>query len=154
MAAIRTFLKRTVGQHSSNNNSNPRTATDSSSDTSSSVITERLNPHTNDGYSSTSTLGVLINNNDDSLRHPLLNTPLKNRRRRFLLRLINNSTIMNTQQEQLIEENICLLDKKLPKELILRIFSFLDYQSLCHCAQVSKVINKISMFFVYFKFLI
>ncbi len=46
---------------------------------------------------------------------------------------------MNTQEEQLIDENICLLDKKLPKELLLRIFSFLDYQSLCRCAQVSKV---------------
>ncbi len=121
MAAIRTFLKRIVGQHSSNNNSNPRTTIDSSSDTLSSTTTDRLNTHTNDGYSSTSTLGVLINNNDDSLRHPLLNTPSRDRRWRFLLRLINNSTIMNTQQEQFIEENICLFDKKLPKELILRI---------------------------------
>jgi F-box/leucine-rich repeat protein 2/20 len=46
---------------------------------------------------------------------------------------------MNTQEEQLTDENTCLLDKKLPKELLLRIFSFLDYQSLCRCAQVSKV---------------
>jgi hypothetical protein len=142
MAAIRTFFKRTVGQHSSdNNNRNPGgTATDSSSDTSSSTTSERLNNRINDGYSSTSALGVLVNN-DDSLRRPLLNIPSTNRRRRFLLRLINNSSTMNTQNEQIIDENTCLLDKKLPKELLLRIFSFLDYQSLCRCAQVSKVKN-------------
>jgi hypothetical protein len=145
MAAIRTFLKRAVGQHSSNNNSHTRTTTVSSTDTSS-TIAERLNNHTNDGFSSTSTLGILANTNDDSLRHPLLNTPSTNYRRRFLLRLINHSTIMNTQQEQIIEENTCLLDKKLPKELILRIFSFLDYQSLCRCAQVSKVKINLSLF--------
>jgi hypothetical protein len=142
MDAIRTFLKRTVGQHSSNNsNLNPGTTTDSSSDTSSSsTASEHLNNRTNNGYSSTSTLGILINNNnDDSLRRPLLNIPSTNRRRRFFSCLINNSPIMNTQDEQLIDENTCLLDKKLPKELLLRIFSFLDYQSLCRCAQVSKV---------------
>jgi hypothetical protein len=142
MAAIRTFFKRTVGQHSSDNNhTNPGgTVTDSSSDTSSSTTSERLNNRINDGYSSTSALGVLVNN-DDSLRRPLLNIPSTNRRRRFLLRLINNSSTMNTQNEQIIDENTCLLDKKLPKELLLRIFSFLDYQSLCRCAQVSKVKN-------------
>lgn len=147
MATIRTFFKRTVGQHSSNNsNLTPRTNTDSSSDTSSSTIaSERLNTRRNDGYSTASALGILINNNnnsnhdDDTLRRPLLNLPSTNRRRRFLLCFMNNSTIMNTQEEQLLDENTCLLDKKLPKELLLRIFSFLDYQSLCRCAQVSKV---------------
>jgi hypothetical protein len=143
MAALRTFFKRTVGQHSSNNsNLTPRTNTDSSSDTSSSTTaSERLNTRTNDGYNSASTLGILINNNhdDDTLRRPLLNLSSTNRRRRFFSCFMNNSTIMNTQEEQLLDENICLLDKKLPKELLLRIFSYLDYQSLCRCAQVSKV---------------
>jgi hypothetical protein len=149
MAAIRTFFKRTVVQHSSNNpNSNPGTVTDSSSDTSSSTTSERVNNRTNDGYRSASTLETLINNNhDDSLRRPLLNIPSTTRHRRFFLRLINNSTIMNPQEQQLVDENICLLDKNLPKELLLRIFSFLDYQSLCRCAQVSKVKYKNLIFY-------
>jgi hypothetical protein len=32
------------------------------------------------------------------------------------------------------------VNKKLPKELLIRIFSYLDIVSLCRCAQVSKVI--------------
>ena len=98
MAAIRTFFKRTVGQHSSNNNNNlnpTSTNTDSSSDTSSS-ITERLNNQTNDGYSSTSTLGVLTVNSDDSLRRPLLHVHTTNRRKKLFSCLTNNSTTMNT----------------------------------------------------------
>ncbi|XP_015761374.1 PREDICTED: F-box/LRR-repeat protein 20-like [Acropora digitifera] len=39
----------------------------------------------------------------------------------------------NTNEDQ------ALINKKLPKELILRIFSFLDVVTLCRCAQVSKV---------------
>jgi hypothetical protein len=72
MTLMRTFLKRTVGQHSSNNN--PTRTTSSLSTT----IIERLNSQalnqTNDGYSSTSTLDLLINNHDDSMRRPLLHT--------------------------------------------------------------------------------
>ena len=34
---------------------------------------------------------------------------------------------------------IDFINKKLPKELIIRIFSYLDIISLCRCAQVSKV---------------
>ncbi|CAF0843962.1 unnamed protein product [Adineta steineri] len=145
MAAIRSFLKRTVSQNSPNNNHlNTGSTTDSTSDTSSSTTTtERINKQRNDGLSNSSPLGILINNNnntnnDDSLRRPLLNISSTNRRGRLLLHLINNSNKMNAQTEQVIDENICLLDTKLPKELILRIFSFLDYQSLCRCAQVSK----------------
>ena len=33
-----------------------------------------------------------------------------------------------------------LINKMLPKELLIRIFSHLDTVSLCRCAQVSKVI--------------
>lgn len=39
---------------------------------------------------------------------------------------------VNTEEEALI-------NKRLPKELLLRIFSYLDVVSLCRCAQVSKV---------------
>lgn len=38
-----------------------------------------------------------------------------------------------------------LINTKLPKELILRIFSFLDIVSLCRCAQVSKYWNKLAL---------
>lgn len=138
MATLRTFLKRTVGQHSSN--LTPVNNTDSSSDTSSSTTSER---RTNG-----SPLAVLIINNtntenrdDETLRHPLLELPSSNNTRRKLFSCLANNSTMNstTPIEQYLDENICLLDKKLPKELLLRIFSFLDYQSLCRCAQVSKV---------------
>jgi hypothetical protein len=122
MTAIRTFFKRTVGQHSSNNNnlSIGSVNTDSSSETSSSSTTERLNNQPNDGYSSTSTLGGLTVNSDDSMRRPLLHVHSTHRRKKFFSRLINNTSEMDTQQVQSVDENICLLDKKLPKELILR----------------------------------
>lgn len=38
-----------------------------------------------------------------------------------------------------------LINTMLPKELILRIFSFLDIVSLCRCAQVSKYWNKLAL---------
>lgn len=37
------------------------------------------------------------------------------------------------------------INKKLPKELLLRIFSFLDVVSLCRCAQVSKAWNVLAL---------
>jgi hypothetical protein len=137
MAVIRTLFKRTVGQHPSNNNhlNLTNTNTDSSSDTSSSN-------QTNDGYSSTSTLGVSTVNSDESLRRPLLHVHRINHRKKLFSCVADNTNRMDTQQEQLIDDNICLLDKQLPKELILRIFAHLDYQSLCRCAQVSKVKNE------------
>jgi hypothetical protein len=122
MATIRTFFKRTVGHTSnSNNNNNLNTnsgSIDSSSDTSSS-ITERN--QANDGYSSTSTLGILTVHSDDS-RRPLLHSHTTNRRKKFFSRLIDptTATTMDNQSEQTMEENICLMDKKLPKELVLR----------------------------------
>ncbi len=125
MTLIRTFLKHTVGQHSLNNNPTKTTITDSSSDSSSSTITERLSNQelnqTNDDCSSKSILDLLINNHDDSMRRPLLHIQTTNRcRKLLLLRLINHSTTINTQQEQFIDENISLIDKKLSKELIIR----------------------------------
>lgn len=38
-----------------------------------------------------------------------------------------------------------LINTMLPKELILKIFSFLDIVSLCRCAQVSKYWNKLAL---------
>uniref|UniRef100_A0A8B9E670 F-box/LRR-repeat protein 2 n=1 Tax=Anser cygnoides TaxID=8845 RepID=A0A8B9E670_ANSCY len=38
-----------------------------------------------------------------------------------------------------------LINKKLPKELLLRIFSFLDIVTLCRCAQVSKAWNVLAL---------
>lgn len=37
------------------------------------------------------------------------------------------------------------INKKLPKELLLRIFSYLDVVSLCRCAQVSKGWNILAL---------
>jgi len=38
-----------------------------------------------------------------------------------------------------------LINTMLPKELILKIFSFLDILTLCRCAQVSKYWNKLAL---------
>lgn len=40
------------------------------------------------------------------------------------------------------ENDEALINRKLPKELLLRIFSHLDVVSLCRCAQVMISINK------------
>lgn len=121
MATLHSFLKRRVGQRLSNtNNLNVNSGnTDSSSDTSLSTA-ERLNNQANDGYSSTSTLGVLSAASDDCLRRPLLPVHKKIRQKTFLSRLIHNPTEMNIEQEQSIDNTMCLIDQKLPKELILR----------------------------------
>ena len=44
---------------------------------------------------------------------------------------------ISNEAKEIIE--VDLINKKLPKELIIRIFSFLDVVSRCRCAQVSKV---------------
>ena len=130
MAAIRTFLKRKVSHNTSNCNPNNtltatvNTSADSSSDTSSST-TERLNNQRLDGYSSTSTIGIITVHSDDSARRPLLHLRPANRRKNFLSRLIPNQTasiMMNIPSEVAVDDNICLMDRKLPKELILRYF--------------------------------
>uniref|UniRef100_A0A671N2Q6 F-box and leucine-rich repeat protein 20 n=4 Tax=Cyprininae TaxID=2743694 RepID=A0A671N2Q6_9TELE len=38
-----------------------------------------------------------------------------------------------------------VINKKLPKELLLRIFSFLDVVTLCRCAQVSRSWNLLAL---------
>ena len=130
MAALRTFLARTVGQHpSNNNNSNGSNSTgvlagDRARLDRPSATIEPANDHettrANDGYSSTSTLGLSTGTNDDSMRHPLLHTHPTNRRRRFLLRLMPKPAPMNSQDPQVDDENSSLLERKLPRELILR----------------------------------
>lgn len=50
----------------------------------------------------------------------------------------NNSEPMKPPEEDLI-------NTMLPKELILKIFSFLDIVSLCRCAQVSKYWNQLAL---------
>lgn len=42
-------------------------------------------------------------------------------------------------------EEEALINQKLPKELLLRIFSFLDVVALCRCAQVSKSWNLLAL---------
>ena len=127
MAALRTFLARTVGQHPSNNNDRHSTGVSTGDrarlDRPSATI-EPANDHNttraNDGYSSTSTLGLSTGTNDDPMRHPLLHTHPTNRRRRFLLRLMPKVALMNSQDPQVDDENASLLERKLPRELILR----------------------------------
>lgn len=53
--------------------------------------------------------------------------------------LINGNSTNNNGNDS---QDDALINKKLPKELLLRIFSFLDVVSLCRCAQVSKVSNQ------------
>lgn len=42
-------------------------------------------------------------------------------------------------------EEEALINQKLPKELLLRIFSYLDVLALCRCAQVSKSWNLLAL---------
>lgn len=66
-----------------------------------------------------------------------------------------NKLERSSNQEKLIPANRLALDevkpeidfinKKLPKELIIRIFSYLDINSLCRCACVSKYWNTLAL---------
>nr|CAH7716741.1 unnamed protein product [Callosobruchus chinensis] len=49
------------------------------------------------------------------------------------------------QLNKVFAEDEALINKKLPKELLLRIFSYLDVVSLCRCAQVSKAWNILAL---------
>ncbi|XP_028415799.1 F-box/LRR-repeat protein 20-like [Dendronephthya gigantea] len=59
------------------------------------------------------------------------------------------SRIRNTQKLQVNrnpdDDSIGLINRKLPGELVLRVFSFLDVVSLCRCAQVSKLWNVLAL---------
>ena len=45
------------------------------------------------------------------------------------------------QQHRFAEHDEALINRKLPRELLLRVFSYLDVVSLCRSAQVSKAWN-------------
>jgi F-box-like len=53
----------------------------------------------------------------------------------------NNNRINNGSQKALVSDDMYTDGQvnRLPKELILRIFSFLDLVALCRCASVCKV---------------
>ncbi|XP_038248129.1 F-box/LRR-repeat protein 2 isoform X3 [Dermochelys coriacea] len=60
--------------------------------------------------------------------------------------LPNKSKIGTTHLLNVFSNNDeALINKKLPKELLLRIFSFLDIVTLCRCAQVSKAWNVLAL---------
>lgn len=61
-------------------------------------------------------------------------------------------TTNTTTMSRVVETD--LINKKLPKELIIRIFSYLDTVSLCRCAQVSKVNTVMVFYCCFFKTLI
>lgn len=57
-----------------------------------------------------------------------------------MLKLNNNNDTEYSNDNSKIYKEFDLINKKLPKELLIRIFSFLDIITLCRCAQVCKVI--------------
>ncbi|CAM5128829.1 unnamed protein product, partial [Natator depressus] len=46
--------------------------------------------------------------------------------------------VTKSRFEMFSNNDEAVINKKLPKELLLRIFSFLDVVTLCRCAQVSR----------------
>jgi hypothetical protein len=71
----------------------------------------------------------LNKNNEEGVTNPLVQS-------NNLDGKLNNGDLVNCD----IPPEIDMINKKLPKELIIRIFSYLDIIDLCRCAQVSKVI--------------
>ncbi|XP_067268070.1 F-box/LRR-repeat protein 2 isoform X1 [Chanodichthys erythropterus] len=63
--------------------------------------------------------------------------------------IIDTATDMNgitkSRFEVFSNSDEALINKKLPKELLLRIFSYLDVVTLCRCAQVSKAWNVLAL---------
>ena len=55
--------------------------------------------------------------------------------------------LLTEKQVTLEQVEVDLINKILPKEILVRIFSYLDVVSLCRCAQVSKArLNKFHLF--------
>lgn len=67
----------------------------------------------------------------------------------FLFPLLINFYFFFYQKKVTTKESNeeALINKKLPKELLLKIFSYLEVLELCRCAQVSKVSIIIMNFF-------
>jgi len=56
-----------------------------------------------------------------------------------------NNNIQKKITRVFAEFDEALINRRLPKELLLRIFSYLDVVSLCRCAQVSKAWNVLAL---------
>lgn len=93
--------------------------------------------------------GTVMNNhnhNNHHGKHSKGKSEEKRRKRRSNSKNgVPPSTFDWTTTSQYTYEDDALLNKKLPKELLLRIFSFLDVVSLCRCAQVSKYWNMLAL---------
>ncbi|KAF0296641.1 F-box/LRR-repeat protein 20 [Amphibalanus amphitrite] len=50
-----------------------------------------------------------------------------------------------SEPARIFQEDEALINKKLPKEVLIRVFSFLDIVSLCRCAQVCKYWNILAL---------
>ncbi|ESP03015.1 hypothetical protein LOTGIDRAFT_156971 [Lottia gigantea] len=57
----------------------------------------------------------------------------------------NMAYLIDSRSIHTVYDDDAPINKKLPKELLLRIFSFLDVVSLCRCAQVSKFWNILAL---------
>ena len=57
---------------------------------------------------------------------------------------VNSRVVSNVSKNELFLD-VDFVNKKLPKELIIRIFSYLDINSLCRCACVSKYWNTLAL---------
>lgn len=53
--------------------------------------------------------------------------------------------VTKSRFEMFSNSDEAVINKKLPKELLLRIFSFLDVVTLCRCAQVSRAWNVLAL---------
>uniref|UniRef100_A0A7N6BW05 F-box domain-containing protein n=1 Tax=Anabas testudineus TaxID=64144 RepID=A0A7N6BW05_ANATE len=56
-----------------------------------------------------------------------------------------NDVISSVSFQMFTNSDEAVINKKLPKELLLRIFSFLDVVTLCRCAQVSRSWNVLAL---------
>ncbi|KAB7503555.1 F-box/LRR-repeat protein 20, partial [Armadillidium nasatum] len=56
----------------------------------------------------------------------------------YKMKMINHSNINRLELTKVFSEDDALINRKLPRELLLRVFSYLDVVSLCRCAQVSN----------------
>ena len=57
----------------------------------------------------------------------------------------NGNSSNNNGSDVVKQVTVDMINKQLPRELIIRIFSFLDIVSLCRCAQVSKYWNQLAL---------
>jgi hypothetical protein len=71
----------------------------------------------------------LNKNNEEGVTNPLVQSNNSDGK-------LNNGDLVNCDKPPETD----MINKKLPKELIIRIFSYLDIVDLCRSAQVSKVI--------------